>query len=180
VFSLVFDMHLPNHEPVFGNPSFLEYGHFAPVVIDNAPSAPLLSVLMFIGTLCFPADLFSEDDVTCLGLLAAGFAFLRRWNDVSVLGDGIALPGNFEALWEPLAALGDTSGITQAIKAVRGCECNNVKNVWNAFLDQLSHFTGIGFDAVKRDVFEDLDDDAVMALESSSNLKLFAIEPPRK
>jgi hypothetical protein len=84
-FRFVFDVQLPAHETVFGNPIFLEYEHFQAVVVDDAPSPPLLSMLMFIGTMCFPPEMFSEDDQTCLGLVAAGLAFRKRWNDVTVL-----------------------------------------------------------------------------------------------
>jgi hypothetical protein len=149
-FRLVFDIQLPAHETVFGDPIFLEYEHFAAVVVDDAPSPPLLSVLMFMGTMCFPPDMFSEDDQACLGLVAACLAFRKRWSNAAVLNQATSLSHDFQAFWDAIARLKDTTVVTRAIRKLRVSRPKTPVEVWNEFLDELAASTGVEFTVFKR------------------------------
>jgi hypothetical protein len=179
VFRFVFDVQLPDHETVFGNPTFLEYEHFKPVVVDDEPSPPMFSVLMFIGTMCFPPEMWSEDDVACLGFVAAGLAFATRWNDVSVLDQAIALGADFQVFWERVAALSDPTVVTLVLRRLRASPPKTPVETWNALLDDLSAETGVAFNADKK-AMEEVEHDDVTEFESAQSLDAFAFDPPRK
>jgi hypothetical protein len=141
VFRIVFDVHLPGHAPVFRRVIFLEYDFFAPLLVDDAPSSSLLTVLTAIGAISLPT-LFTESDQGYLGMFGALMAFRERWNDVSLLDEVMDVPPHIHQFWDWISGLNDPSVVAQAITAVSKGGPRSPAENWKAMLADLSSRAG--------------------------------------
>jgi hypothetical protein len=151
---IVFDVDLPDDDPICGDPIVLGCDHFRAVFVDDGPSAELLCLLMFIAICSLPENVFAELELTCLGLFAAGYAIQRRWNDLSIISQTPNLPPQFLPLWE--AANG--AQVATALQKVR--ESGKVENGWDHFIGELAWLTEAPCGNLRRHSFSMPDDPA--------------------
>jgi hypothetical protein len=164
LFRIVFDVHLPFHHPVFGTLMFLEYDFFEPVLIDAAPSSPLLTVLMSIGALCFPATFLLEDDQANLGMVAALLAFRDIGWSVGELDEVKEMDAAMAKFWELVSTLEKPSMVTRAIKTIQIRNSIAETDLWNALLDELTAVTHRPFIDLRQQFVRDVSDEESLSV----------------
>jgi hypothetical protein len=144
VYRVIFDMELATDSPVCGNPIVLTNEQLDAVFTAREPSPDLFCLLMFIAILSLPVGGFSEDEETCIGAVAAGVAFRKKWPNATPMDySPDELPEQTAALWDISCSPPGEKAIPRSLQVVRSRPVPQGTTMWEVFIHTLGKINGI-------------------------------------